>query len=135
MPTPATLRAFTLVVGLVLVPVQAVRADTETIYQRLLQSTGWINCPQPGGPNSWGTCWVYDKQQRLVITNKHVIDKATTVTVDFPMYQQGRLVTLVTEYLKTAPINGKVVAFDEKRDLALCQLESLPAGVEALPLA
>jgi S1-C subfamily serine protease len=124
-----------LLVGLFLVPVQPGRADTETIRLRMLRSTGWINCPQPDGTNSWGTCWVYDRAQRLVVTNMHVIDKARWVMVDFPVFRDGQLVLLVQEYLKMAPINGKVLAFDDKRDLALCQLDRIPDGVEAVPLA
>jgi S1-C subfamily serine protease len=120
---------------LALVPAGQAHADTETIYNKLLHATGWINCPQPNGGNSWGTCWVYDREQRLVITNKHVIDEATTVLVDFPLYRDGKLLTNLADYLQTRPIQGKVLAFDEKRDLALCQLDSLPAGIESLPLA
>jgi S1-C subfamily serine protease len=113
----------------------SVQADSQTIYNRLLKSTGWINCPQPDGSNSWGTCWVVDREERLVITSKHVVDLATAVLVDFPQYMEGRLITRVTEYLKLAPIHGKVLAIDTKRDLALCQLETLPVGILALPLA
>src|SRR5437867_12783308 len=93
---------------------QQIYGDYETVHTRLLQSTGWINCPQPNGGNSWGTCWVYDRQQRLVITNKHVIDKALSVTIDFPMYEKGKLVTSITDYIKQVPIRGQVIAFDEK---------------------
>jgi S1-C subfamily serine protease len=110
-------------------------ADSETIYNRLLQSTGWINCPQPDGTNSWGTCWVVDREERLVVTNKHVVDRASKVMVDFPMYRDGQLIWMVSEYLRTAPTHGKVLAADSKRDLALCQLEVLPKGIVALPLA
>src|SRR5438874_3344668 len=105
-----------LVLSLALVP-QA-RADSETLFKRLLKSTGWINCPQPDGGNSWGTCWVYDRDERLVITNKHVIDRAVTVTVDFPLYDRGQLLTSVPDYDARAPYRGKVVFFDERRDLA-----------------
>jgi S1-C subfamily serine protease len=115
--------------------VQSARADSQTIYNRLLRSTGWINCLQPDGSNSWGTCWLADQDERLVVTNKHVVDHAARVVVDFPMFKDGKLVTKVSEYLKTSPINGKLLALDGKRDLALCQLESLPAGIVALPLA
>jgi hypothetical protein len=111
------------------------RAETETLYGRLLKSTGWINCPQPGGANSSGTCWVFDAQERLVITNHHVVDGATKVVVDFPMYQNGQLVKRVSEYQKCRPFRGKVLATDVKRDLALCQLEALPKDIVALPMA
>jgi hypothetical protein len=124
-----------LIAGMLLLPIRQTRADTNTIYKKLLQSTGWINCPQPGGGNSWGTCWVCNKQERLVITNKHVVDKAASIVVDFPLFRGGKLLTLVNDYLQTSPLKGKVIAFDEKRDLALCQLEALRDGIEALPLA
>src|SRR5438094_8215637 len=98
-----------LVLSLVLAP--QVHADSETLFKRLLKSTGWINCPQPHGGNSWGTCWVYDRDERLVVTNKHVIDRAVTVTVDFPLYDRGQLLTSVPDYIARAPYPGQVVVF------------------------
>src|SRR5436305_1112507 len=120
-----------LLLSLAVVP-QA-RADGEAVFKRLLKSTGWINCPQPDGGNSWGTCWVVDRGQRLVVTNKHVVDRAVTVAVDFPLYERGQLVTNVTDYIPKAPYRGTVVFFDERRDLALCRLDEMPADVLALP--
>jgi S1-C subfamily serine protease len=111
------------------------RGDSDTLNRRLLRSTGWINCPQPDGGNSWGTCWVLDREERLVVTNKHVVDAARTAKVDFPRYTKGKLVTAVDDYLPHPPIHGRVIYFDEKRDLALVQLEELPEGIVALPLA
>src|SRR5256885_948754 len=99
------------------------QADGEAVFKRLLKSTGWINCPQPGGGNSWGTCWVVDRAQRLVITNKHVVDRTTNVTVDFPLYERGQLLTKLSDYIPQAPHRGTVVFFDERRDLALCRLD------------
>src|SRR5262245_60707307 len=122
-----------LVLALMLAP-QA-HADSEAVFKRLLKSTGWINCPQPDGGNSWGTCWVVDRSQRLVITNKHVVDRATKVTVDFPLYERGQLLTKLSDYIPQTPYRGSVVYFDERRDLALCRLDEVPAEILALPLA
>jgi S1-C subfamily serine protease len=110
-------------------PAQA--SDTD-LYHKTLKSTGWLVAPSGDG-----TCWVLDREQRLVVTNKHVVGDADEVTVRFPTYKDGALVTAAAEYLRAqdAAIRGKVLYRDPVRDLALVQLDSLPEHVVALPLA
>jgi serine protease Do len=112
----------------------AARADDSLLYTKTLQATGWIYVPGCGD----GTCWVVDVEKRLVVTNKHVVGTKDDVEVMFPIFDDGRLVTAASEYLKLADklmIKGKVIARDAKRDLALVQLEKLPEPVGVLPLA
>ncbi len=110
------------------------RADNDALFQKTLHSTGWIEVPGRGN----GTCVVVDVEQRLVLTNFHVVYDKDDCIVRFAMYQHGELVRDVPAYLKAGDavaIQGKVIARDAARDLALVQLERLPAGVTAIPLA
>jgi S1-C subfamily serine protease len=110
------------------------RADDAALFTKTLQATGWIYVPGSGD----GTCWVVDREQRLVITNKHVVGAQVDAEVMFPLFRDGQLVTAAREYLKLEDklvIKGKVIARDAKRDLALVQLETLPENVGVLTLA
>jgi len=112
----------------------AVRADDLAVYHKTLRSTGWIYVPGRGE----GTCWIVDRDERLVITNVHVVRDSDYAEVMFPKYEGGKLVTAAKAYLQVWPsqaIKGKVLYRDVKRDLALVQLESLPAGLQTLSLA
>src|SRR5262245_12399772 len=111
-----------------------VRADDAALYAKTLQATGWIYVPDCGD----GTCWVVNREQRLVVTNKHVVGTKDDVEVMFPLFANGKVVTATEEYLKRGAdliIRGKVIARDAKRDLALVQLEKLPQEVGVLKLA
>jgi V8-like Glu-specific endopeptidase len=104
------------------------------LYTKTLQATGWIYVPGSGD----GTCWVVDLEERLVVTNKHVVGGMDYAEIMFPLFQAGQVVTSANEYLKQAGklvIKGKVIARDSKRDLALVQLEKLPENIGVLALA
>jgi S1-C subfamily serine protease len=126
------LSAAALVLVLCLTAVTAVRADDLALYNKTLQSTVLV-----ATPTGVGTGWIVDVEKKLVITNKHVVGKSDVAKVVFPIYRDGQVVTDLTTYQQQnhKAVNGKVVARDEKRDLALVELESLPEGVRALPLA
>ena len=60
--------------------------------------------------------------------------------VQFPVFlKDGSIMTDKQEYIQRIPagqaIKGKVLYRDKSRDLALVQLEKIPAGTKALPLA
>ena len=113
---------------------QAARADPE-IYQRAIRSTGWVIVPSDDAMAS-GTCWLVDSEKKLLVTCEHVVGKSKDVLVYFPRFERDELLVESGDYLrKLTPIDGRVLATDAERDLALVQLAALPAGVEALPLA
>ncbi|MBY0527728.1 MAG: serine protease [Gemmataceae bacterium] len=86
--------------------------------------------------NSQGSGFVVDRGDRLLITNHHIAGGAKEVQVVFPLLDNGRVLVKREHYLKKAPrIKGQVLASDAKIDLALIQLESVPAEVPALRLA
>lgn len=114
---------------LVLIHVRPLSAD-DAIYQKTLPSTCWVV-----GPMS-GTGWVVDAEKNLVVTCHHVVGEAGNVTLYFPIFREGNLMTSSGFYRnQKAGIKGRVLAVDRTRDLALVQLDRLPHGVSALALA
>jgi HEAT repeat protein/S1-C subfamily serine protease len=114
-------------------------ADSD-IYSHVLRSTVWIAVPMPGGGASFGSGSLIDVKNGLVLTNYHVVGKASHAAVLFPRYDDGgRPVMNRDTYVetlqkeKTNVPKSEVVARDEKVDLALIKLATVPEGV--LPLA
>ncbi len=114
-------------------------ASGQDLYTHVLKSTVWILVPPSGGHGSMGTGSLVDRKNRLIVTNYHVVTEAHEVAVLFPLYEKNRLVQNLETYIniaknqKDAAIKGRVVARDNRRDLALVQLDRVPAA--ALPLA
>jgi S1-C subfamily serine protease len=120
-------------------PALAQGDSAEKVFQRTLKATVWVVAP--GG--MMGTGSVIDAGRRLVVTNHHVVGRNAEVVVIFPMFSKGKLVAERDAYLeqikdpkgKIEGARGKVLAADVKVDLALVQLDDLPAWVQPLPLA
>ena len=122
-----------------LVPGYCPARDSDTVatevYPKLLKGCAWVLNPQ-----GWtGTAWVVDRERRLLITNEHVTTTSRTVSLIFPRNNaDGDLITEKKHYQSHADelrITGQVIDIDVGRDLALIQAASLPAEVQALPLA
>ncbi|MEO1525127.1 MAG: trypsin-like peptidase domain-containing protein, partial [Planctomycetota bacterium] len=87
---------------------------------------------------SWhGTGWVVDAEQRLMVTNQHVIEGMISCSVYFPEYINGELNTDPDSSLTAErELVATVIDSDETVDLALIQIEGeLPEGIVALELA
>lgn len=87
------------------------------------------------GGKGIGSGVLVDKKHRLLLTNVHVVGDSPGVTVYFPEYDKDELIARRDHYHPKAGIAGKVVLRNEKTDLALVELEELPEGLEAVPLA
>jgi len=98
----------------------------ENVYQTTLSSTAWIVTTK-----ATGTGVLVDLDERLVVTNYHVIEGHEVATVYFPEQRAGRAVAEKGFYLKNKAvgINATVVASDKKRDIALLKLERIPDGI------
>ena len=106
------------------------------VFEKGLKSTGLILVPLGDGKDNLGTCWVIDREKKLVITNDHVVRDKKHVDVYFPMFAGGELVTVRDTTLKQGKmLKGEVLRRDIKRDLALVRLDTLPEGIQPLPLA
>lgn len=111
-----------------------VQADPE-IRALLLRSTGWVAVPR-GQEYSYGSCCLLDAEKKLVLTSQHLVAGSQQLWVYFPIREKEKVLFQSIDYLRNkAHILGRVQSRDTKRDLALVQLESLPAGLRPLPLA
>ena len=114
----------------------------EDPYQRLLRSVAWVKTGRGSG-----TGWIIDVEQKLIVTNDHVVrlqDNAVSLMplVVFPVYgDPAEARTLIQERrhyqdkLTELGLPGKLIYADQKRDLAIIQLTKLPDGAHELPLA
>lgn len=126
-------------IGILLAPPAAMAAeqvDATLLVARMLKCTAYVLADSSPQPMWTGSGWLVDKGRRLLITNQHVVSNLDQVYVIFPEYDEEDVIRDTDHYLQTSPrIAAKVILSDPARDLAVIQLESLPAGVESLPLA
>lgn len=108
---------------------EKVPAKAEEIYKELLRSVVWI---RPGS----ATGSLIDREQRLVVTNYHVVNEAKEVRMHFAEFRDGELINDRSYYRSSGhDIKGTVVIRDPSVDLALIRLDSLPAGAVELSLS
>jgi S1-C subfamily serine protease len=148
---PAALAVF-----LVLPAAQADSAPDETLYRRCLNSAVWVVTVREqdmdatgivqfgrqgygiirGVRYGVGTGSIIDAKQRLILTNAHVVSDSDRAQVFFPIYRSDKLVTDMRVYWKSQyRTSGRLIAKDERRDLAIIQVERLPRNARALPLS
>lgn len=114
----------------------AEQADATMLVDRMLKCTAFVLADSSPQPMWTGSGWLVDKGRRLMITNQHVVSNLDPVYVIFPEYDDEDVIRDIDHYLQKAPrIAARVILSDPARDLAVIQLESLPAGIESLPLA
>lgn len=125
-----------------LISVRTGRAD-EDLYHKVAPSTALIY-KNPGSPfGGVGTGFLVDAKERLVITARHVVENLTggippAVTVIFAQSEDGEIITDVDHYRKNwqaLAVRGRVIYESVRRDMAVVQLEKLPAGIKPLKLA
>jgi tetratricopeptide (TPR) repeat protein len=120
-------------------PAPAEELTRRELYRQTLQGTAWVAIPTGKTTFDVGTAWVIDAERRLLITCYHVVRNRAKVHVLFPAFEKGKLVSGRDFYFdqvqKGAALSASVVDADSQRDLALLQLEALPAGTKALQLA
>ncbi len=112
------------------------QADVK-VYQDALKSTTWVLSKNAEGTSS-GTGVLVDSQQKLMITNFHVVGDSRAAVIFFPELEGETPKVTRQHYLdnvKRLGIRGRVIAIDRKRDLALVQLDRIPEGIKAIELA
>ena len=102
----------------------------DVVYKKTLKATALV---ATGGGT--GTGWVLDKDKKLMITAEHVVGTDKEVKVFFPAFKGKKVISSREFYESQAPVRGRVVRVDVRRDLALIELEELPEQVANLPLA
>jgi len=108
--------------------------ESRRLYERLLQSTVYIQCGR-----AIGTGTLIDRTQRLVLTCEHVVHDGREARVLFPVFVDGKLVSESAYYTDLVrngkSLRAKIHARDSKRDLAVLQLESVPPDQPPLTLS
>jgi S1-C subfamily serine protease len=107
------------------------------VYKRVVRSVVWVHSPRDRGLAT-GSGTLIDLDRRLVLTNYHVVEDQAKARVFFPAFRSGQIVSekkYYTDRIKQFAIPGRVVARDRQADLALIQIDSVPDGVQAVPLA
>jgi S1-C subfamily serine protease len=109
------------------------------LYDKCVKSSVFIVTPLKQGM-AMGSGSLIDAEKRYVLTNYHVVDEVDQVYVQFPVQNKdGSLMTNKKAYIERIPagqsLKGKVLYRDKTRDLAILQLDKLPPGTKALPLA
>lgn len=126
----------TLAVGFLLSIAVPALADANN-YRKALDATTWVLSKNSEGTSS-GTGVLVNAEKRLVVTNAHVVGDSRTAVIFFRDLKNDRPVVEKKHYLskvKKLGVRGRVVAVDRKRDLALVELEKLPAAAKAIELA
>lgn len=118
-------------------PVVESTLSSEEIYDATLQSAVWLFAEVGTNVFSAGSGWVADRDQRLVVTNFHVVDGSTKIEALFPEYTAAGEVIREREHYRRhgTPIEATIVAIKESADLALIQLRSLPGEAQPIALA
>src|SRR5262249_44145628 len=71
----------------------------------------------------WGTGFLVDQRQKLLVTCAHVVNQTSTVRVTFPLYNGKQVIRDPKHYTRLDwPIRGWVVARDVARDVAVIEL-------------
>jgi S1-C subfamily serine protease len=125
-----------LVLALLTACVGQAQAEEETatdLYAHTLRGTALVATPTGGG-----TGWVIDLDQRLLVTNEHVVTTHDQVKILFPLYgTDGSPLAEPAHYAGgNRALRAEVIDTDARRDLAILRLlEPPPPGVTALKLA
>jgi S1-C subfamily serine protease len=105
------------------------------VYKKTLPSVAWILTKEEDRMMQ-ATAWVVDVENRLLVTNHHVVAKAEKMVVFFPEYEGGKLITDREWYAENGtPIPARTVLASQTKDLAVIQVKELPEGAKALKLA
>lgn len=123
-----------------LLAVPAGRADDSDgakVYKKVIHSVVWVHSTRDKGLAT-GSGTLVDREKRLVLTNYHVVEDNPRARVFFPYFRDGKPIAekkYYTDRAKELGIAGKVLAVEKTVDLALIQLDHLPDGVTAVPVA
>src|SRR5262245_9378777 len=125
------------VLALALAAAAPTRANPE-LYRKATPSTALILRADGG----WGTGFLVDAKERLVVTALHVVQTSTgvldQVEVIFAQSRNGKPIREAAYYHQNhqkLALKGKVVYHSARRDMAIIQLDQLPGGLTPLPLA
>src|SRR5262245_15832017 len=100
-------------------------------YQSLIRGTAVIvSLDAWDKPCSMGTGWLADRDQKLLVTNYHVVGSGAKARILFPVYFHGELVTDRNFYMEQL-VQGnssaaRVLLRHKRTDQAILQLDAIP---------
>jgi hypothetical protein len=109
-------------------------------YQSLMRgSTLIVSLDAWDKPCSLGTGWLVDREQRLIVTNYHVVSRGVKASIQFPVFRNN-VVVHDHDYYDQRVMTGqsaaaRVLLRHKRTDLAILQLDSIPDWVKPLKLA
>ncbi len=114
--------------------------DTDVLYNKVVKSCVFILLEVKSKNALFlGSGSLIDAQQKLILTNYHVVGDEPYVFVQFPIYVKGKLLTdksiYMNRYKRGELTKSKVLYRDKSRDLAIVRADKVPAGTGAIPLA
>lgn len=114
-------------------------ASEAGVYDRIRPAVVWIVSIRDADgkiTGAEGTAWVVDKQNRLLVTNNHVVEGSTRMLVFFPQWKDGKLITDREWYARHGKrIDVRTVVANPVKDLAVVQAEEMPEDAGELRLA
>jgi serine protease Do len=102
----------------------------ENVYANAVRSTVLVLTPSASGSGV-----LVDQERRWIVTNEHVVEGHSEISVFFPEEQHGLIESEMDFYISNRSrleIPGKVIAVCKRRDLAIVELASLPPNVTAV---
>jgi S1-C subfamily serine protease len=117
--------------------------DTIKLYKMIIHGVVYIVNYEDDGVSS-GSGFLIDGERKLVVTNYHVVDDESEVSVYFPVdndddgletersYYDDRTNSLTEDGHHNA---GRIIARDSLKDLAIVALKKLPDNAKVLELA
>src|SRR5262249_1612167 len=113
--------------------------ESEDLYEKVVKPCVFIITPLSKTSYAMGSGSLIDTEKRYVITNYHVVTDQQVVEAEFPKYIKGTMEAHKKTYngseIAGTAIKPKVLHYDNQRGLAAIQLEEIPAGQPAIPLA
>ncbi len=121
-------------------PVFQATPDTGTsVYLNGVRSTAYVVTPLGGDRVVEGSGSVVNLQGGYILTNWHVVSRSNgEVSVLFPMWANGRPVVEPDKYRNIPYLRGRVVASDQRVDLAIIKLLDpgrIPQGTTSVRFA
>jgi S1-C subfamily serine protease len=131
---------YPILLGLLAMP-SIVQANPD-LYERTLKSTVLVINLQDDGLG-FGSGALIDRERRLVVTNEHVVRNSRGLAIVFPRLDENNNVIADREAYEDVPrleregllTRCRVLIRDRQHDLALLELEALPADARALSFA
>lgn len=109
----------------------------KSLFMRTLPSTCWLrSVPDASGNYVYGSGLILDVDRGLVITTAGVMTNFDKLICDLPAFDGDDVVVEARDYYKNSnPAFGTVLYRDQRRNLAILHVDSLPAGAQAVKLA